>query len=266
MLELKFIKEALNFFGRVSSLGWHENNAGNLSYRLNKDEATKAAVFFNQKTFVPFSKGFTADTEGFFLVTASGCKIGEIDAAPTESLLIIEISSDKKGYFIVWGGVGSKPTSELSSHLGALGKQGEPCRKVAYHSHPEHLIALSFILPPSPAAFTRALWFSGTECALTFPEGIGAMGERVPGSDLLAQDTLAALSRFKLVVWAHHGVFSVGESFSHAFSLVDTAEKYAGIYLKILSAGFKEPPCPISRDTLITACESFGLKIDKELL
>jgi rhamnulose-1-phosphate aldolase len=105
------------------------------------------------------------------------------------------------------------------------------------HCHATNLIALSYVLRPSTAAITRALWEMSTECLVVFPDGIALLPWLVPGTDTIGDATAAAMREHSLVLWPYHGVFGTGPTLDDAFGLIDTAEKASEVLVKVISMG-----------------------------
>jgi len=59
----------------------------------------------------------------------------------------------------------------------------------------------------------------------------------MPGSEELADETVAALGEHRIVLWQMHGCVAIGRDAVDAFDLIDTVSKAAAIYLLCRSAG-----------------------------
>ena len=55
------------------------------------------------------------------------------------------------------------------------------------------------------------------------------------GNDEIGVATAEKLKEFRLCVWGMHGIFGTGRSLDEAFGLVETVEKAAEIYVKIMN-------------------------------
>ena len=132
------------------------------------------------------------------------------------------------------------------------------------HTHPTHLIALTYALDLDTPTLSRLLWEMHTECIVFFPAGCGFVPWALPGSRALAEATAEVLERRPLALWAHHGVVAAGPDLDHVFGLIETAEKAAEIYLKVAALG------PIARrlttEQLAVLAETFGVHPDPEIL
>jgi rhamnulose-1-phosphate aldolase len=179
-----------------------------------------------------------------FLVTGSGKYFRNTELDPEDHLGLIEISPGGQSARVLWGFGGSGvPTSELSAHLNShRTRQGvtQGANRVIMHCHATNLIALSYVLDPTSAAFTRALWEMSTECMVVFPEGVGVLPWIVPGTPTIGAATAAAMREHPLVLWPFHGIFGSGNNLDETFGLIDTAEKAAEILVKVLSMGGKK--------------------------
>ncbi|MCE5343263.1 MAG: rhamnulose-1-phosphate aldolase, partial [Eubacteriales bacterium] len=203
-----------------------------------------------------------------FVATGSGKYMRNVILAPQNNLCILEINASGDARRIVWGlENGGVPTSEFPSHflnhsVRKTATQGA-CR-VIYHAHPANIIAMTFLMPLTSRAFTRALWQSMTECPVVFPGGVGVVEWMVPGGAEIAHATSALMREYDAAVWAHHGLFVSGPDLDTAFGLMQTIEKAADIYMKVFSSGH---PClqtitdndlrAIARDFHVTLREEF---------
>ena len=137
--------------------------------------------------------------------------------------------------------------------------------RVIYHAHPANVIALTYVLPLTAKAFTRALWQSATECPVVFPNGVGVVEWMVPGGSDIAMATSKLMEKYEAAVWAHHGLFCSGPDFDITFGLMHTIEKAAEIYVKVLSMGqgIKQT---ITDDNLRAIAKEFGVTLNEEFL
>ena len=169
---------------------------------------------------------------------------------------------------IVWGLVGGgRPTSELPTHLAAhelKKKMTNGANRIIYHAHPTNLIALTFVLPLEDKAFTRELWEMATEDPVIFPEGIGVVPWMVPGGKEIADASVKLMEKYRVVVWAHHGLFVCGDDFDEAFGLMDTVEKAATICVKVLSMGGKKQTIP--HEGFVQLAKDFHIALNMDLL
>ncbi len=266
---------AVRGFARMCSdgwlQGWHERNGGNLSYRMTTSDVDDCSAAFScERPWVKMGVSDSSLGGSHFLVTGSGKYMRNVSEDPEGNLGILEISPEGDAYRIVWGlRGGAKPTSEFDSHYlchavrcRATGGQ----TRVMYHAHPANIVALTFVLPLTASAFSRALWQSETECPMVFPGGVGVVEWMVPGGPEIAEATRKAMEQFDAVVWAHHGLFTSGPDFDSAFGLMHTIEKAAQIRVLALSAGQGLLRQVIPDDGLRRVAEAYGHKLNEDLL
>ncbi|MDD4125089.1 MAG: rhamnulose-1-phosphate aldolase [Eubacteriales bacterium] len=270
ILKLPYMKQALKLFYKADLKGWHERNGGNLTYRLTREEVDASAPYFNDERFFYLDTEVKSLAGEYFLATNSGSFIGNINDDPFHTLSIVKINADGRSCTVLFGDGIHKPTSELSSHLMAHSGKAATGQRIIYHSHPESITALTFILPLTPESFSNVLWRSISECALVFPEGVGVLPWMVPGSRDIAEASLGMFEKYNILIWAHHGIFSAGYDFDDAFSLVDVVEKAAKIYLLYNNGGNGNNGgmvlSTITKQNIIDECAAFGVKINRELL
>ena len=74
-----------------------------------------------------------------------------------------------------------------------------------------------------------------TERPVVFPDGVGVVPWMVPGGRDIAVATSELMKKYDVAIWAHHGMFAVGEDSDLTFGLMHTVEKSAEILVKMLS-------------------------------
>lgn len=270
--DLKVVQDYIRMCNDGWEQGWHERNGGNLTYRLTADELEACRPFFTAPG--PWNaigvQGENLAGE-YFLTTGSGKYFRNVILDPSHSIGIVEINDQGASWRIVWGlEGGARPTSEFPTHFMnhsvRLEATGGRCR-VIYHAHTPHLIALTYVLPLTAKAFSRALWQSATECAVVFPEGVGIVPWLVPGGADIARATAGIMDQFSAVVWSHHGLFASGADFDETFGLMHTVEKAAQIYILAMSAAGGGPlRQTISDDELRHLAQDFKVTLNEEFL
>ena len=101
------------------------------------------------------------------------------------------------------------------------------------HCHPDNLLAMTFVHPLDEREFTRTLWQMCTECVFVFPDGVNVLPWMPCGTNEIGEATAEKMKTARLVVWAQHGIYGAGRNMDETFGLIETAEKAAGIYMKI---------------------------------
>ena len=221
--------------------GWDERNGGNVSLRVDAEDIKPYRQHFTSVREMELGEAVAELSGQLFLVTGTGKYFRNTALDPEDHLGLIEVAPDGRSVRILWGFGGyGNPTSELSAHLNShrtrqtvtAGKH-----RVIMHCHATNLIALSYVLDLTSAAFTRALWEMSTECLVVFPEGIGVLPWKVPGTPTIGEATATAMQKHPLVLWPFHGIFGSGSTLDETFGLIDTAEKAGEILVKVLSMG-----------------------------
>ena len=249
--------------------GWHERNGGNLTYRVKPEEVESVKDSLHEvKEWQPIGNTVPGLAGEYVLVTGSGKYMRNVSLAPEENVALIKIDEKGEKYGIVWGLVnGGRPTSELPTHLAAhelKKKMTDGKNRIIYHAHPTNLIALTFVLPLNDKEFTRELWEMATEDPVIFPEGIGVVPWMVPGGKEIADASVKLMEKYRVIVWAHHGLFVCGDDFDEAFGLMDTVEKASEICVKVLSMGGKKQTIP--REGFIQLAKDFHIDLNTDFL
>ncbi|MCL2494173.1 MAG: rhamnulose-1-phosphate aldolase [Oscillospiraceae bacterium] len=250
--------------------GWHERNGGNLSYRMTAGEAQLCCPCFDESgPWLPLGVEAPGLANAYFIVTGTNRYFQNIKEKPEENIGVAQLSETGDAWRIVWGlTVGHMPTSEFPTHIlnhavraAATGGRS----RVIYHAHPVDVVALTFVLPVTAKAFSRALWQAMTECVVIFPEGVGAVPWMVCGGAEVARATAREMERFAAVIWGQHGIFCAGENFDSTFGMMHAIDKAAQILLKVMAAG-RPVLQTITDDNLRAIGEAFGLEINEEFL
>ena len=195
-----------------------------------------------------------------FLVTATGRYLRNVSRHPEENAGVIRLNSDGTAWRPIWGfAAGAGPTSETPAHLAAhraclaAGRTGD---RTILHTHPDNLIALSYVRALDTCSLSRLLWQMHAECIVVFPEGVGWLPWMMAGSPQIAEATAAQLRERRLVLWQWHGVFACGATPDEALGLAETADKAAGILLRVMATGGAE--CLPSDAVLASIADNFG--------
>lgn len=271
ILDMKCVKGFMTIAQDGADKGWHEKNGGNLSYRMTAAEAANVKKVCKRATsgWIEIGESVPKLAGEFFMVTRTTGYMRNVNRNPEHALGIVEL--DKTGAkFRTWWGLidGGRPTSEFPSHLKNHEVKlaaSKGMHRVIYHAHPVNLIALTFVLPLTDRAFTRALWEVMTECPVIFPQGVGVVQWMVPGKGEIAKATSKLMEKYNIVVWAHHGLFVSGVDFDDCFGLMDTVEKASEIRIRAMSTG-KMKKSQITTAGLKKIAKAFGLTLNKDFL
>ena len=149
---------------------------------------------------------------------------------------------------------------ELPAHLSVhdyLIGAGRPERAVV-HTHPIELVAMThnpeFL---GKDVLTRLLWSMIPETRAFCPKGLGIVPYTLPGSQELADRTIALLDDYDVVMWTKHGALAIGTDLIEAFDQIDVLSKSAKIYESARSMGFV--PTGMSDAEMQELKEVFGL-------
>lgn len=249
--------------------GWAEANGGNISLRLDAEQRKIVDFFKARNEWQMMPEAFPSLGGEFFMLTATGSYLRNIELAPERDMGIIEVSPDGSAWRILWGfEPEGRPTSELVSHLGAhveIMKRTNGRDHAVIHTHAPSLIALTYVMPDlDTRKLSQLIWSMHTECPVVFPEGVGFLKWIMPGSTDLGHATAEALKRHSVIVWEHHGAFGSGRNLDEAFGRIYVAEKSASIYLAAQAAGGVKNPFPAEHIRAIA--KQFGVKLDESLL
>ncbi len=250
--------------------GWHERNGGNLSYRMTAQEVANCRAWFDESgAWIPLGVAAPNLAGECFVVTGTNRYFQNIKAQPEENIGIAQLNGAGDAYRIVWGlTAGHKPTSEFPTHVmnhSVRAAATNGASRVIYHAHPVDVIALTFVLPVTSKAFSRAFWQAMTECVVIFPEGVGVVPWMVCGGTEIALATCKEMERFAAVIWGQHGIFCAGEDFDSTFGMMHAIDKAAKILLKVMATGLPVLQT-ITDDNLRDIGKAFGLRINEEFL
>lgn len=266
ILEQTFTRDFLRMVNDGWSIGWHEANGGNLSYRLDRAERAYAKQHGKAGAWKQLDSSYRVPelAGDLLLISAAGSHFRSLTHSPKECCGIIEIDSKGAAYRHIWGFKGKgRPTSELPSHLliqELKKEQSKDKSRVVYHAHPTNAIVFASICK-NGADLTHRLWKSISEAAIVFPDGVGMLKWMVPGSLELGIETCRELIEHDAVVWSNHGVLACGETFDHAFGLVHTIDKAADVAIKteMLKSGNASS---LDTDDLIQMSNAYSLNLD----
>lgn len=153
-----------------------------------------------------------------------------------------------------------RPTSELPTHLSVHDRSAARGRaeRAVVHAHPVELVAMTrcpeFLERGVP---TRLLWSMIPETRAFCPKGLGIVPYVLPGSQALADTTIALLDHYDVVMWAKHGALAVGVDPIEAFDPIDVLSKAAKIYASARQMGFV--PAGMTDAEMRELEEAFGL-------
>ena len=236
ILQAGFMAEMIRTATNMYAHGWDERNGGNLSVMIDEAEIMEYLDTDNVLRTIP--TGFSAPTlEGkYFLVTGTGKYFKNVQYDPAKNLGVVRLQDGGETAALLWGlSDGGRFTSEFPAHMmsHAVRLAADPENRVVMHCHPTNLLAMTYIHDLDEREFTRTLWQMCTECILVFPDGVNVLPWMLCGTNEIGRATAEKMKTARLVVWAQHGLYGAGRDLDEAFGLIETAEKAAGIYMKI---------------------------------
>ena len=236
ILSAPWLTELVRTCTNMYAHGWDERNGGNISLRIDAEEAAKYVDPGAVVRRIP--TGFRAESlDGmYFLVTGTGKYFKNVQYDPAANLGLLRLTDGGETAELLWGYTdGGKFTSELPAHMmsHAVRLTVDPAHRVVLHCHPNNLLAMTYVHDLDEKAFTRTLWQMETECVMVFPEGVNVLPWMLCGTNEIGMATAEKMRTARLVVWAQHGIYGAGRDLDETFGLIETAEKAAGIYMKI---------------------------------
>ena len=220
--------------------GWAERNAGNMSVlvtdriKQSLDSAEGERCLLN--TAYPGLEGH------YILLSGTGSRMRDLAKKAKKNTCLIYIHTGGKEYtlFRDMGGT-AMPTSELPTHLSIhqkLLKDGRK-EKALVHAHVNELIALTQISEfTTEESINKLLWGMHPETMLFIPEGAGFVPYTLAGTEEIANKTIKALEKHRVIIWEKHGCMAVGEDLFEAFDQIDILAKSANIFFTCRNAGF----------------------------
>ena len=266
ILNAKFMREMCLTASNMYRLGWDERNGGNISYMLEESEVAEYLDTDKVLREIPVMGVNSVDAdlsplEGrIFLVTGTGKYFKNVEKDPAVNLGIVKIGKGGGSVQLLWGFEdGGRPTSEfpahMMSHIARL--KVDPENRVVMHSHPTHTLAMNFVHSLDEKEFTHTLWEMCTECIVVFPEGVGVLPWMLCGTSEIGAATAKKMERFRLVVWAMHGIYGAGRTLDETFGLIETVEKAAQIYMLTAHLPRKNT---IKDEDMLKLLQLFGVK------
>jgi len=223
--------------------GWAVKNGGNISVDITGEVDIRTSEL-NQFPYRPLEHAYPDLAQMFLLVTGAGTRMRDVAHQPFDNMCILQFSNDGTGYHIIGSEVFNSrlfPTSELPTHLAIhqlLRKQGGT-QKAVLHTHPDELIALTLIPGFNDESRLNRLLFSvQPETVIANPKGVGLIQYILPGTEQLAEKTIASLQHHPILVWGKHGCIAVGKDVQEAFDLIDVMNKSAKLFFLCREAGY----------------------------
>lgn len=215
--------------------GWAEGFAGNISLWLTEEQKEQMDIKSVNSPWELLPSPVPKMAGQVIIVSASGASMGSLGDSVQKKLGIIELDGDGLSYRILAGFEnGSRPTSELITHVKVLAVRGGK-QRVVIHTHATNLITMGLSVDLNSESFSKLLWGVNAESMYFFPDGIGICPWAIPGSVTLGDSTAELIKNHRIILWPAHGIIATGEDLNKTIGLIDVADKAAGIYCNLVS-------------------------------
>ena len=253
------IEKVAEVAGYLWQKGWAERNGGNITVNVTEyvDDEIRQMPAISEAypigTTVPALKGC------YFYCKGTNRRMRDLARWPMENGSIVRILDDCASYVIIADNP-VKPTSEIAAHLSMHNQMVEKGKgyKAAVHTHPIDLVAMThnpkFL---EKDVLTNLLWSMIPETKAFCPRGLGIVPYQLPGSQMLADATIALLDDYDVTLWEKHGVCAVGVDIMEAFDQVDVLNKSAQIYINAKCMGYE--PDGMSQEQMQEMTKAFNL-------
>ncbi|MGX7776191.1 rhamnulose-1-phosphate aldolase [Streptococcus pluranimalium] len=266
----KYIEELIEVTNDMWLQGWDEYNGGNVSYRLTPSDITNLESDLKDTDYQLYTDEQEVEVmpipdniqNQYLLITATFSHFRKLKHQVSVDSGIIRLTD--KGYIKVAGfNTGKKPTSEIFMHILAHSARMKYDKnsRVVIHNHANNIVLYSLLNGITSESLTLDLWSVLTESIVVFPDGIGVLPWDVPGTKNLGKNTAELLQDHRLVVWSQHGVLSTGCDYQDCFGLIETANKAAGLALKLqqISGKSVSENNVLTKDNLRAVCRDLGV-------
>lgn len=220
--------------------GWAERNAGNMS--VNVTNKVEPGIIEEKGVHNKLEPAYPGLEGQYLLLSGSGTRMRDLARKPVQNTCLIHIGIKGNSYVLYHGSNSSlMPTSELPTHLAIHEKLLISGRKekAVLHTHVNELIALTQIADyTTEQSINTLLWGMHPETIIFIPDGIGFVPYTLPGTLEIANKTLEALEKHKVIIWEKHGCLAVGEDLLECFDQIDILAKSANIFFTCRNAGF----------------------------
>ncbi len=217
---------------RLNGISASEGAAGNISIVLRWPVEVRR--HFPLVEAIPLPLAAPALAGSHIIVTGSGRRLRDIRSDPAANLGVVFVEADGRS-----GRLYTSPrrlfqrvTSEFNSHLAVhdeqIARTGTNFHALA-HGQPPNITYLSHLAAyRDQANLNRQLLRWEPETIINFPEGIGVLPYRIPGSPAMMEANVEGLRAHRVVVWSKHGVMARSDhSVANAVDRIEYAETAA---------------------------------------
>jgi len=263
---MKFLDEVTDILSLLYKHNWDERNGGNLSYILEEEEVwTVCNPNKVIRSYEYSDLDMTPLVGKYFIVTGTGKYFKNCVKDPENNLGILKIATAHR-IDLLWGyHDGGRMTSELPTHLLSHAERlkVDPEHRLVIHCHPTNIIAMTLVCPLDTNKITEILWKMQTESIVVFPEGVAVLPWMVCGGNEIGRATADLMKEYRSVIWAQHGLFCTGRSLDEAYGLIETIEKAAEIYMKVVNLPIAQS---ITNDQLKSLAKEFKINYRKGII
>jgi rhamnulose-1-phosphate aldolase len=248
---------------RISEIEASEGAAGNISVCLGWPVELRHKFPMVETLTLPLA---VPELAGMTLViTGSGRRLRDIIQEPAANLgcLVVDPGGQTGQLYTSPKRLFTNLTSELNSHLAVHCDQiihsGTNFHAII-HAQPRHLTFLSHIPRYRDQSFlNQHLLRWEPETIINLPEGVGFVPFNVPGSQALMAGTLEMLHRYRVIVWAKHGIVARSDtSVKRASDRVEYAETAANYEYLNLTVGEQGEGLDVNE--IRDICKTFNLQ------
>lgn len=222
--------------GYLWEKGWAERNAGNISVNVSSVIPDDFYLTFSEPLKVTIKNAFPSLPGKSILITSTGSRMRDLAKKPLDNLCLLRFGQDDSCYYVYSFNkkVKRQPTSEWPTHFII---QNHLCFNnsadtTVLHTHLTEIIALTHIEKYTNEKKINNLLFSmHPEISMFLPDGIGLIPFYKPGSNLIATQTVDAISKHRAIVWEKHGCLAIAQNPIEAFDILDIISKAIKIFL-----------------------------------
>jgi rhamnulose-1-phosphate aldolase len=220
--------------------GWAEGNAGNISVNVTGSPGVDPDGSGTSISKYPLPGTYPALAGQYMLISGAGTRMRNLAKQPLLNLLLLRISDDGSSFVHLpirqEIDILLRPSSEFMTHLAIheyLLTQGRT-EKAVVHAHVNELIALT--LDPKvtdESILNQVLGSILSEMSMMIPKGLGLIPFLEPGSRDVARATAESLQKHDMILWARHGVITVGTDLYDCLDKIEIVTKAAKIYFLV---------------------------------
>lgn len=211
----------------LSSMGWSEANAGNISVLLPR--GTTFDLGENPSSY-HFPEPVRALAGRALLITATGSRFRRMKRDVDTQIVPVIIT--EFGTAALWPSTFPAPTSEIGTHIQvhALSPDLGWETSAIVHTHSTKMLTLSSSDIPGEM-LQDAVERAHPEISILMKKGLAFLDFALPGTWQLGESTRDEFKNANAVIWRKHGILGFAEDIEMACDYVEMTEKAAEILL-----------------------------------